>query len=128
MTNGFRYWTAYFYGIVELSSLPLAIMNVFKDNPKLVKKYPGSYQFIRLVFALSFLWIRLVLWFPRMTTYLRDMSILVLDRPHRGYQIYMGFVWFSSFFLTCLQVLWATLIVKDMAKTLLPHRKKEKEG
>jgi hypothetical protein len=29
MTNGFRYWIPYFFGIMEISSIPLAIMNTF---------------------------------------------------------------------------------------------------
>jgi hypothetical protein len=32
MRNGFRYWTPFFYGIIELSSIPLAVFNYFKDN------------------------------------------------------------------------------------------------
>jgi hypothetical protein len=32
MTNGFRYWIPYFFGIMEIISIPLAIMNTFKTT------------------------------------------------------------------------------------------------
>ena len=43
LTFGFRFWAPFFFGMIELSSVPLAIMNTFKDNPEWMKKHPQLY-------------------------------------------------------------------------------------
>lgn len=37
LRNGFRYWTPFFYGVIEVSSIPLSVMNFFKDNVSSVR-------------------------------------------------------------------------------------------
>lgn len=123
--NGFRYYTPFFYGLIELSSVPLAIMNTFKDNPDLVKRHPLAYTAIRIIFALSFLYIRIILFTPRMYAFLRDHWLLFSQSSHRPYQIFMSIVWVSSFFLLLLQWFWASLIVRGLLKA---GRKVKKSG
>lgn len=114
LASGFRYWTPFFYGLVELSSVPLAVMNCFKDNAVLAKRYPGLYRNIRLIFAATFLYIRIVMFVPRQYMFLRDQFLLVSTRPIFAYQIFMGTVWLSAFFLLILQMYWASLILKGL--------------
>jgi hypothetical protein len=114
LTLGFRYWTPFFYGLVELSSVPLAIMNCCKDHAILVQRFPTFYVRVRLAFALSFLYIRVVLFVPRQYYFLRDHYLLFSTSPIRLYQAYMATVWLSSFFLLNLQLYWASLIVQGL--------------
>ena len=139
---GFRYWTPFFYGLVELSSVPLAIMNAFKDHPTtLQQRYPYFYKCIRILFAATFLYIRIVMFVPRKYLFLRDQLLLWTsirqrqDNEEGGaaypysssstillYQCFMATVWLSAFFLLVLQTYWATLIIKGVVST----RKKTK--
>jgi TLC domain len=114
LTLGFRYWTPFFYGLVELSSVPLAVMNCCKDHVVLQQRYPTFYGRVRLAFAISFLYIRVVLFVPRQYYFLRDHYLLFSTSPIRLYQAYMATVWLSSFFLLNLQLYWASLIVQGL--------------
>ncbi|KAL7462310.1 hypothetical protein ACHAXS_002691 [Conticribra weissflogii] len=44
LSCGFRYYTPYFYGLIEISSVPLSVMNSFKNNPEWIKSYPEIYR------------------------------------------------------------------------------------
>lgn len=115
LTNGFRYWTPFFYGVIELSSVPLAIMNAFKDNRSLIAKYPNTYSSVRLIFAALFLYIRIFMFVPRNIHFLRDHFILFSNyRDNLPYVIFMGSASLSSFLLLLLQLYWGSLILKGL--------------
>ena len=139
---GFRYYTPFFYGMVELSSLPLAMMNAFKDHPNTLQYYyPKTNANIRYLFAAIFLYIRIVLFIPKKYCFLRDHILLwtsihqryptkyhhdgteVLSRDDARiivlYQCFMAIVSFSAFFLLLLQIYWAVLIMKGILKLFL---------
>jgi hypothetical protein len=130
LTNGFRYWTPFFYGLIELSSVPLAIMNSFKENPHLIERHPSAYSMIRYIFAATFLYIRVVMFVPRHISYVRDQFLLFTTHDSIPYQIFMGFCWASSMTLLVLQLFWATLIVKGIvaANRKNTHRAIEKQS
>jgi len=114
LNNGFRYWTPFFYGIIEVSSVPLAIMNGFKENPHLIERYPTQYSNIRKIFALSFLYVRIAMFVPRQYLYLRDHMLLFTDSSLIWYKVFMSTVWLSSVTLLGLQLFWASLIIKGL--------------
>jgi hypothetical protein len=116
LTNGFRYWVPYFFGIMEISSIPLAVMNTFKDNPKWVERQPMMYLAIRTVFGVSFLFIRVWMLVPRHTTYLRDLYLLWSTSDIPALRNVLSGVWISSLFLMILQFYWALLIVQGILK------------
>ena len=117
--NGFRYWTPYFFGIFELSSVPLGLMNSFKDNKAWMEAYPKFFGNIRIVFAVTFLTIRIGMLIPRLV-YLRDCFFVpyLMDKEHLGYRAYLFIVWASSCFLFLLQLYWGYLIVSGIVKAL----------
>jgi len=123
--NGFRYWTPYFFGIFELSSVPLGVMNAFKDNQEWMTKYPNRYFQTRIVFAVTFLTIRIVMLIPRLI-YLRDCFLVpyLMDPKHFGYRTFLFMVWASSCFLFGLQLFWGYLIVSGIVKTVMKPKKK----
>lgn len=116
MTVGFRYYTPFFYGIMELSSLPLSLMNAFKDNPEWIKKYQVAYNITRLVFAVCFLLIRVVLCASRWPPFLWDNFIFMYTRQLGWYKLYLLVQWSLAAFLAYLQLFWGFLIVKGIFK------------
>lgn len=115
-TNGFRYWTPFFYGVIEISSVPLAIMNSFKDNPHLIKRYPAMYHKVRMLFAASFLYIRMAMFVPREYQFLRDHFMLYSKSEVLSYKIFMATVTLCSLILLVLQLFWACLIVSGLTR------------
>lgn len=112
--NGFRYYTAFFYGVAEISSVPLALMNMFKNNPSLVQNYPTSNQVIKVAFAFSFLLVRVFLWTPLMYTFLRLSYNLSSTCPTVLCFVYLRTFMVCAAFLTVLQIYWATKIIKGL--------------
>jgi hypothetical protein len=123
LTNGFRYWIPYFFGIMELSSIPLAIMNTFKDNPKWVERQPMMFLATRGIFCVSFLYIRVWMLVPRHTTYLRDLYLLWSTSDNLVFRNCMSGVWICSLFLMILQFYWAILIVQGILKQFTSKKK-----
>ena len=127
MTVGFRYYTPFFYGVMELSSLPLAVMNAFKDHPEWAKRYPGVFQISRVVFAVSFIVIRVLMCFSRWTPFLRDNFVYLYTAEMGYYKLYLTVQWSLAVFLAYLQLYWATLIVKGLYKLIIGKAASKKE-
>ena len=124
LDNGLRYWTPFFYGLIELSSVPLAVMNAFKQNKHLIDLYPVHYQRVRVVFALAFLYLRVVMFVPRHYMYLRDQMMLWRDCPLFWYRVFMAACWISSVVLLLLQLYWASIILKGLVAVQYKDLKK----
>ena len=116
LTISFRYYSPFFYGVMELSSIPLSIMNSFKDNPEWIKKYPKGYEISRAVFALSFLAIRNVMCASRWPIFLRDNFIVFYTKEWGFYKVFMFFQCGLAFFLAYLQLLWGSIVVRNILK------------
>ena len=111
------------FGMMELSSVPLALMNLFKDNPPLIQKYPSIYSTSRATFALAFLSIRWYMVFPPMFEFLRLLGYSTFSYPSMTLKCYHFFVWTFAHFLALLQIFWGSLIVKGIVNTILPKKK-----
>lgn len=118
-TNGFRFYGSFFYGLIEITSVPLSIMNTFKDHPKWIERHGLAYLVVRLVFALSFLYVRLYLFIPCMYHFLTDLYLYLSTSDNQYHQAYLTVVWGSSFFLQILQVWWGSLIIKGLVKVVI---------
>lgn len=114
--NGFRYWTPFFYGIIEISSLPLAPYNWFKNNPEYSAKYPALFDRVRLTFAFSFLWFRVAMFIPRIVPYLLQQYFLFSTHPSLPYRAFMSVAWICSLVLFFLQMMWGSLITRGLLK------------
>lgn len=126
LRNGFRYWIPFFFGIFELSTIPLSIMNYFKEFPSLVDRYPGLYLKVRLTFCGTFLYVRIGMLAPRLYSYLRSLFSLYSQHPNLPYRVFMSACWGSSFVLLLLQLYWAGLILKGLGKAYIPSIFKRK--
>ena len=127
MTVGFRYYTPFFYGVMELSSLPLSFMNAFKDNPEWIKKYPSVYAFTRFLFAACFLLIRVVFCATRWPPFLWTNFIFLYTRPLGWYKLYLVVQWSLAVFLAYLQLYWAFLIIKGVYNVATQKQKVDKK-
>lgn len=120
MTNGFRYYAPIALGMTELSSVPLSVMNAFKDNAAWREANPQGYLASRLLFSLAFLGIRIVIFVPQHLEYLRLTFLMnyFADTQHVGllYRAYMGIAWVGGIFLLVLQLYWGCLIVNGLSK------------
>jgi hypothetical protein len=120
-TNGFLYWTPFFYGAIELSSVPLAIMNFFKENPEWMELYMRPYLWTRLIFAEMFLLLRVVLFIPPMLHFLFCIYIVMSTSQNVFYQRHLTAVWLSSFTLLLLQLYWGSIIAHGLIRHFRPQ-------
>jgi len=111
---GFRYYTPYFYGLIEISSVPLSVMNSFKNNKKWIEKFPRMYSAVRLMFAVSFLLVRVILWTPFYLDYLITVCMLVFSGGSTVARIILSMFIVASLLLTVMQYWWASRILKSI--------------
>lgn len=122
--NGFRYHAPFFFGAIEISSVPLAIMNFCKDHEELTKKHvPGLAGLIRPVFAVVFLVVRVIMWAPLIVDVLKSAALLGMACDTASCKVGIGSFWFSALFLTLLQFYWAHIIVIGIVKLLKGKKK-----
>lgn len=125
--NGFRYYTAFFYGVAEISSVPLAMMNIFKNNPSLAQRHPTWNLIIKLTFAVSFLSVRVIFWAPLMSTFLRLSYSLSSTCPTMLCFVYLRLFMLCATFLSLLQLFWAWKIIKGLLLMTGLMKKKNKQ-
>mmetsp|Transcript_20495 Transcript_20495/g.38349 ORF Transcript_20495/g.38349 Transcript_20495/m.38349 type:complete len:331 (-) Transcript_20495:61-1053(-) len=124
---GFRYFSVYFYGLMELSSIPLAVMNAFKDNPEWIQTHPLLYLLTRAAFSFSFLYIRIYMWFFIGPRYLMHDFFFFWTIPNWGLEksfVLMQFCF--GVFLGLLQLYWAVLVIRGIVAFFVPKNKKKK--
>ena len=125
LTNGFRYFAPLGLGMTELSSVPLSVMNAFKNNATWRQQWPQYYLASRLIFSFMFLGIRIGLFVPQHMEYLRLSGwVTYLAGDYEalagGYRAFMAVAWLGSAFLLTLQLLWGALIVKGVYNVIVP--------
>lgn len=117
-------YAPFFFGVVEISSIPLQIVDLFHPKQKAWHEYhlksPMLVQLnelCRTSFALAFLAVRGV-YFPYIVFrhVVPDFLQGIQDKP--AYALPMYTIVVLSVFFTLLQLYWALLIVKQIAKAL----------
>lgn len=110
-----HYYALFYFGIAELTTIPLNIINTFKNVPKLQKNYPSFYANIRTIFAISFLLIRTI-WWP-IVSYGLFLACVELLSSHDVHSTFVVcYFLFSNLFLTSLQFYWGYLIIINVLK------------
>lgn len=127
--TGFRLHAPYLLGVIELSSIPLAFLNYFKDHIQWTKQhYQGVFNLTKVVFAVSFLVLRVVIGSRHMFEVTKNAFLLVWTADRLSWRVF----WCSGYFmfalcLIFLQYFWAMLIVKGLASMFLPKKSKVKQ-
>lgn len=111
-TNGMRYWSPFLLGTVEISSVPLVIMNIMRGNEALKQQYPQFFFIIQTTFAITFLYVRVWMFVPRNCAQMYDHVTAWLASNDRLYQFYCFVVFSASLFLTFLQLKWGAMILE----------------
>lgn len=114
LKSGCRYYTPYFYGLIEISSVPLSIMNSFKNNKNWIDRFPRMYSAARLVFAVSFLLVRVIFWTPFYLDYLITVCMLVYSGGSTVARSILAMFIVASLLLTVLQYWWGSLILRSL--------------
>lgn len=130
---GYAIYSAYIFGMAELSSVPLAIMNLFKDRKEYTKKnFAVTFAIVKVWFAVSFLVLRVIVPTPMILDLMRS-SFLVFSTMTFWKQTefidgtesfgplkitYCGFDFLMKLSLGFLQYYWATLVVSGLAKMI----------
>ena len=115
LSCGFRYFTPFFYGVIEISSVPLSVMNAFKNNPEWIKAYPVMYSQVRLLFGLTFLLVRVVFWTPFYWDFI-TLAMMLLRSSEGSTKVILALFNLSSMVLSALQYFWASKIISAMVK------------
>jgi hypothetical protein len=121
-TNGQRYHSPFFFGVIEISSVPLSLMNFSRDNPSWVKNYPIIQHGSRPVFAVLFLVTRVILWTPSIMDVLRNCILIAWTCRTTVCQVASTSFTLSAVFLTALQWYWGFLITKAITKMIFPTK------
>lgn len=126
-TNGFRYHAPFFFGVIEISSVPLAMWNLTKSNRSLAEKYlPKIFQG-PLVFIILFMLTRVILWTPQIYDVLRMSGLLYYTCLDNSCRVSMGIFLLSTIMLTLLQYYWAFMIVKGIFRRMKSSSNKKKQ-
>eukprot|EP00301_Raphidiophrys_heterophryoidea_P006669 c12667_g3_i1.p1 GENE.c12667_g3_i1~~c12667_g3_i1.p1 ORF type:complete len:313 (-),score=66.01 c12667_g3_i1:108-995(-) len=123
----FFFYAFYFYGFVEISTIFVSMINIFKVNDELIPAYPTMYNYIRILFALCFLTFRIALWLPMCVFFWIDAVWAVKQKLNENHSpvnliVYM----FANIGFTALQMFWASKILKNLLRALaaLPPRQR----
>eukprot|EP00045_Choanoeca_perplexa_P007937 m.72824 g.72824 ORF g.72824 m.72824 type:complete len:304 (+) comp14285_c0_seq1:872-1783(+) len=131
-TLGYCY---FFFGLIEVTNIPLTIIDIFKHYPDLIKQYPNTYTAIRNFFAISFILFRLIMWpivsFEFWTATLTALSSGQIAKATRFGQPWLETTAAVTFLvanagLTFLQCLWGKTIINGIYKQFF-GRKTDKQ-
>lgn len=113
-----QYYALFYFGVAEITTIPLNIMTVYKHIPQLSAKYPNVYTNSRNVFVIGYFIVR-IFWWPVVSyeLFFGCMDLLSNNLAHSNFVV--CYFLFANLFLTALQFFWAYLIVR---KALTPDK------
>lgn len=117
--HGPEFYGLFYLGIASVSTLFLVFVDSFKFGPKSLRETFGVvYTAARVLFALSFLLVRAVIWPLMNLAFWRDAIINLRDPPEDGgtWRPYLIGLLLANTFLGVLQMLWAGRIIKGLKK------------
>lgn len=115
-----------FFGITELSSLPLDAVDTFKEFKHLRTQYPSTDMASKALFSLSFLALRVGLSSQVSYHFQRDLYELYATGQAHSLPA-VAFMSISNLFVSGLQLYWGTLVVKNIQRTLFGGGKSSKK-
>jgi TLC domain len=135
LSNGtpiFGYYAPFYFGVIEISSVPLIIVDLFHPKHKAWNTYLKSNERSRWIvmmndvsrplFAFLFVLVRMIA-FPYISVMgvLRDVmyvTSLPLEERNNVPSLPMYIIAFLNVFFSCLQLYWGTLIIRQVIKVL----------
>jgi hypothetical protein len=114
----------FFIGIVEFTNVPLSILEAFRAIPAWQDEYKMAYDCLRIIFAFSFVVIRLILWPLLATPIVVDLVYDIIEGKAHSNLVVAIFV-MSTFLLTALQFIWGKKIIKLAYGSIYPSKGKQ---
>jgi len=111
------YYAPFFFGMSEISSVPLTFIDLFKQYKGLSKSYPILNELSRNLFAVSFLALRVVYW-PYVCYIFWTDSLIEVRKPDRVALYCIVAFWVANILLTGLQFFWGSLIIGKVVDML----------
>ena len=108
----YYFYGAYFMGVSEISSLPLAFVDAFKMFKQLKADYPKTNETVRPIFAVCFLILRTLYW-PVVSYHFWRASL-----AHEGDALEVNTFLVVNVILSSLQAYWTKLIIEGLVKLL----------
>ena len=119
--HGPEFYGLFYLGIASVSTLFLVFVDIFRYGPKSLKESFGVVSTAaQVLFALSFLLVRAVIWPLMNCAFWRVAIINLRDPPEDGgtWRPYLLGLLLANTFLGALQILWAGRIVKRLKKII----------
>ncbi|KAJ1445286.1 hypothetical protein M885DRAFT_550408 [Pelagophyceae sp. CCMP2097] len=112
--NAFMYYGVYFFGVIETSTPLLALVDGFRDFPKLAEKLPATNEACRVGFAVAFFAVRIVGWVPVSVAFWRDaLTLFEPGAARHGIPLVVVAFWLATHLgLTVLQWHWGLKIAR----------------
>ena len=105
-----HYFGIFYFGIIELTNIPLTVMDVFKYFKHWKEKYPAANQITRFIFAVSFILLRLIMWPIRsIDWWVGCMRLLISGKAHSTLAVF--FCLSTALIVTILQFIWGWKIL-----------------
>ena len=115
--NGFLNYHSYFFiGIVEMSSLPLAIVDMTRYDVDFDKRHSVLYHCCKTAFALSFVVTRNIIWPFMAIPCLIDLYQIIITGKAHSVPIVAGFM-LVTVLLTLLQMKWGYKVIRLTLKS-----------
>lgn len=115
------YYGVFFFGVSEVSSIPLGFVDMFRGNKQLAEAYPKVCDNVRTLFAVSFLILRIAYW----PFVMYDFSINFFPRLGEMYWAPAFAFGATAVLLTVLQWFWGFLIIKGIIKLVQGQKETE---
>ena len=112
--QAFQFYAPIFMGVTELSSLPLAFLDLFKQFPTLRAAFPVANENVRIVFAVLFLFCRGFYWpFVSISFWRSALDALAAGDPTVSAGVVYVFL-VCNIMMTGLQWYWTSIILKAL--------------
>lgn len=118
-TQGPDFYGFFYVGIASLSSLFVVFVDIFRHGPDILRDtFPVVNTIVQVLFALSFLIVRAVVWPLVSVAFWHDTIEIIRHPPENGgpWKPYLFMLLLSNTFLGVLQIMWAKRIVKHLIK------------
>ena len=104
-----QYYALFYFGVAEVSSIPLTLLDIFKFLPDVARKYPALQNSVKATFAVTFFIVRIFVWpFVSYELFFGCVDLFQKGTAHSNFVV--GFFLFANMFLTFLQFYWGVLI------------------
>eukprot|EP00049_Salpingoeca_infusionum_P006895 m.112553 g.112553 ORF g.112553 m.112553 type:complete len:282 (-) comp13482_c0_seq1:445-1290(-) len=121
-------YCSFFFGLIEITNVPLTLIDIFKFFPSLQVKYASIYTGTRSLFALLYLIIRIIMWpIATLQFWYGSITRLYDGTAANGGTIevvtctlFLG----ANLALTALQFIWGKRIMQGALKAMKPKKPK----